>query len=168
MVKMKISVVCHGNIARSQVLHCYLEKDLAELGVDAELFSCGVAAAEAYANGAELLQDVQQELRKRGYNRCVKRNSWDENAARTIEASDLVLVADQSCKDSILERTEVEPSKVHLFYEYACNGGKDFVDTFDAGAGKQDPDRFSRCFTELQLISRQIADRLKSASGELG
>lgn len=100
---MKIGIICHGNIARSQVLHHYLQKYADRASVDLDLFSCGTAPVEAYSDVECLLKDVQDELDKRGLNACVKRDILENNDAQEfIKRSDVVLVADMDRKEEVL------------------------------------------------------------------
>ena len=38
---VRIGLVCHGNIARSQILHHYLQRTIKEENIEARIFSCG-------------------------------------------------------------------------------------------------------------------------------
>jgi protein-tyrosine-phosphatase len=159
---MKISVVCHGNIARSQVLHHYITKYASEAGRAVEVFSCGTAPWDAYPNAEALLAQVQRELEKRGVMGAVVRNVLDDSARRRLENSDAVLAADQDIKDEVLEllKHDQDRKKVSLFYEYIGEGTTDFVDTYDPDANTQDPARFARCFDELERIAEKVVHRL--------
>jgi len=158
---MRISMVCHGNIARSQVLQRFLDQSLRQRGVPAELYSCGTAPREAYPDEDALLADVQRELSSRGLCATVERTCWSKEAAKTIEQSDIILVADEDRRRDILTRTGVNPAKVHLFYGFIGEGAKDFVDTYDSAKGRQDPDRYRACFDELKRIADLAADRIE-------
>ena len=160
---MKVSTVCHGNVARSQILHHYLAEyaDRALLTID--LFSCGTAPIDAYPEIDRLLVNVQRELRRRGLNGCVKRNILDEEALQHLVSSDLILVADMERKKEILSllRDQAPAKKVMLFYEFIGEGQNDFVDTYDAGKKAQDPGRFSRCFDELERIAKLTVEKIQ-------
>jgi len=160
---MKISVVCHGNIARSQVLHHYITKYALEAGLAVEVFSCGTASWDAYPNAEALLAEVQRELEKRGVMGAVVRNVLDDSARGELENSDTVLAADQGIKDEVLKalQREQDRKKVSLFYEYIGEGTIDFVDTYDSKANEQDPARFARCFDELERIAEKVVRAVK-------
>jgi len=121
-----------------------------------DLFSCGTAPLDAYPGIDHLLADVQRELRRRGLNGRVKRNILDEEALQHLVGSDLILVADTDRMNEILARLrdQAQTKKVMLFYEFIGEGQKDFVDTYDASKGVQDPERFANCFDELERIAK--------------
>lgn len=131
---MKISIVCHGNVARSQILHHYLAEYANRASLSIDLFSCGTAPIDAYPDIDLLLAGVQKELRKRGLNGPVKRNILDEEALRHLAGSDLILAADMDRKQEILSRLEdqAQTEKVMLFHEFIGEGQNDFTDTYDA------------------------------------
>ena len=166
MVMPQVMLICHGNIARSQVLEHYLRQRLAQLDVDAALFSCGTAPAEAYAHADALLRDVQEQLDQRGVDAVVERTPWSAQVAETVSQSDVVLVADEARRQDVLTRTGMESSRVFLFYEYIGEGSVDFVDTFDHAKGRQDPARYARCFDELARIADLAAARIAESSPE--
>jgi len=157
---IKISIVCYGNIARSQILDKYLVCRLKKLGVCAEVFSCGTAPRQAYPNDAELLEDVHRKLFLRGLDVKLHRNWYNEKAAENIKASDIILVADKERKKNIIEWTQIDPSEIHLFYEYIGEGVKDFVDTYDYHQERQDPVAFEKCFDELERIANLIGKKI--------
>lgn len=159
---MRVFVVCHGNIGRSQVLSIYLRNRLSELAVQATVCSCGIAPEDAYPDEARLLAEVQQELSRRGIREAVSRTSWSQTAADAIAACDLVLAADRSVKRAIIDRTTICPSKVFLFYEYVGEGDKDCADTYDPEKGKQDEQRFLAIFDELERIANMTAQSIQS------
>ena len=160
---MKISVICHGNIARSQILHHYLDDYAAKASLSIDLFSCGTAPLEAYPDSDDLLADVQSELKRRGLNASVKRNVLDEEAQQHLVDSDVVLVADVNRKQEVLSLLagKIQAQRVMLFYEFIEEGPKDFVDTYDADRGAQDPARFARCFDELERIAKLTVERIQ-------
>ena len=161
---MKISVICHGNIARSQILHHYLGyyADKASLHID--LYSCGTASLDAYPNADRLLADVQSELRKRGLKESVKRNILDKEAQQHLVDSDLLLVADAERKQEVISRlgNQIQTEKVMLFYEFIGEGQNDFIDTYDAKMGAQDPERFASCFDELERIAKLAVEQIQN------
>ena len=156
----RIALVCHGNIARSQILHHYLVEALCRRGLDVDVFSCGTAPKDTYPSAPELLAEVQAELHRRGLKVTVERTPWSEAAADQLSACDWVLAADHNRQADILARTGLVPNRVQLFYAFIGEGEKDFADTYDLALGRQDAERFARCFDELQRIAEQIAQRL--------
>jgi protein-tyrosine-phosphatase len=160
---MKISIVCHGNVARSQVLHHYLAEYAGRSSLDIELFSCGTAPIDAYPNIDLLLDEVRNELRKRGLNGPIKRDILDGEALQHLTGSDLILVADMDRRQEILSRLgdQAKSKKVMLFYEFIGEGQSDFTDTYDTNKGAQDPEQFSRCFDELERIARITIEQIQ-------
>lgn len=164
----QLSTVCHGNIARSQVLHHYLVDHARRVGLAVDVFSCGTASVDTYPNADRLLAEVQSELDRRGLNATVVRCVLDdEDSQRRLVASDWILVADAVRRRDIIDRLgdRIQSGKVVLFYEFIGEGVKDFVDTYDAVKGAQDPERFARCFDELERIARLAVERLRGFSG---
>ena len=160
---MKISIVCHGNIARSQVLHHYLAEYVGRNSLNIELFSCGTAPIDAYPDVDFLLDEVRNELRRRGLNGPLKRDILDEEALQHLTDSDLILVADMDRRQEILSRLgdRAKSKKVMLFYEFIGEGQIDFTDTYDTNKRAQDPERFSRCFDELERIARVTIEKIQ-------
>ena len=163
---MQVYVVCHGNIARSQVMSVYLVRRLAEMKAEVTVASCGIASQDAYSNEAQLLAEVQQALKQRGVHDRLERTWWSKATADGILCSDLVLAADSSIKEAIIDRTDISPSRVCLFYEYIGEEPRDFVDTYDHQRGKQDEKRFSELFDELERIAGLAAARILSSIAE--
>lgn len=160
---MKISIVCHGNIARSQILHHYLAHYAKRAAWPLQLYSCGTAPWDAYQETERLLAEVRTELERRGIETRVERNTLDETDAEPqLADSDVILAADEDRRRELVERLgdQVAPEKIKLFYDYIDEGARDFVDTYDAKQGAQDPERFTKCFDELERIARLIIDRL--------
>ena len=165
---MKIGLACHGNIARSQVLHHYLAQYAAEAGLALEVFSCGTAPREAYPHAADLLDQVQRELDRRRVNGRVLRHVLDQAALKELARADHILVADRAVQADILphfRRTE-DRGKVCLFYEFIGEGGRDFADTYDPATSAQDPTRFSACFDELARIAGRIVERIQNQGSD--
>ena len=158
----KVSVICHGNIARSQILHHYLAHYADEASIRLDLFSCGTAPVDAFPDVERMLSDVRSELKRRGLNVTVERNTLDEEARQRLEGSDLILVADSERKGEVLSRfaNRIDPERIRLFYEFIGEGQRDFVDTYDADSSAQDPVRFARCFDELERIARLAVDQI--------
>lgn len=159
---MKFSLVCHGNIARSQILNHYLAEHALRASLKIELFSCGTAPREAYPEAERLLIEVRNELKRRGLKTHVERTTLDDEAKHHLANSDLILAADENRRRELITRLGdlIAPEKVMLFYEYMGEGSHDFVDTYDAQKGAQDPVRFAKCFDELERIARRIVERI--------
>ncbi len=165
---MKVSIVCHGNVARSQVLHHYLAEYANRVSLRIDLFSCGTAPIDAYPDIERLLADVERELRRRGVNGPVKRNILDKAALQRLVESDLVLVADTERMTEVESRLadQALTGKIMLFYEFIGEGQNDFVDTYDASKGTQDPQRFARCFDELERIAKLTIEQIRGKKHE--
>ena len=162
---MKITVVCHGNIARSQVLHHYLAGYANRASLSLDLFSCGTATQETYPDADRLLAEVRTELERRGVKTQVQRNIIDNEATQQLIDSDVILAADQNRQRElqVLLGNQVAPEKIMLFYEFIGEGSHDFVDTYDAKKGAQDPERFAKCFNELERIARLAVEQIQSS-----
>lgn len=165
---MKISVVCHGNVARSQVLHHYLRAYADEASLSLDLFSCGTAPLDAYPDIERMLAEVQDELSRRGLEATVKRNILDDEARQHLVASDVILIADSDRKQEVIALLgeEIEAEKVLLFYEFIDEGQRDFTDTYDADRGAQDPELFAKCFDELERIAKQAVAKIKGPAAQ--
>ena len=163
---MKITLVCHGNIARSQVLHHYIAKCASEDGISLDVFSCGVAPWKAYPNAEGLLEEVRRELQRRGVEGRVARNVLDAAAVAELATSDVILAADRAVRDEVLKvlTREEDRERVSLFYEYIGEGTVDFVDTYDRDANAQDPARFGGCFDELERIAKKVVQAVKAGA----
>lgn len=161
---MKISTVCHGNVARSQVLHHYLREFGDQASLDLDLFSCGTAPLDAFPGIDRMLAEVQTEMTRRGLRGTVVRNILDDVARQHLVDSDRVLVADRERRQElmVLLDGQLQPEKVLLFYEFIGEGKQDFVDTYDAEKGAQDPERFAGCFDELERIARLTVAQIQS------
>lgn len=167
MSAMKISIVCHGNVARSQVLHLYLRELADEAALPLDLFSCGTAPVDAYPDIDRMLEEVQRELHRRGLNRTVVRHILDAESRQHLVKSDLVLVADGERRQELISRLEgqLQAEKTMLFYEFIGEGRRDFVDTYDAERGGQDPELFAKCFDELERIAKRAMEKIQVLAG---
>ena len=121
---MQVYVVCHGNIARSQVMSVYLRKHLAEMKGKATILSCGIASKDAYPNESQLVAEVEHKLKQRGIHDTLTRTCWSKVTADAILDCDLVLAADSSIKRAIIERTGICPSRVLLGQVPLQSGGR--------------------------------------------
>ncbi|MEZ5277167.1 MAG: hypothetical protein R3F07_12370 [Opitutaceae bacterium] len=159
---MKICLLCHGNIARSQILHHFLADHARKASLSLDLFSCGSAPVDAYPHAGRLLEEVKRELRRRGLNGTVERHVLDAETLQHLVDSDLILAADRERRQDLLSRfgDRIPAGKVMLFYEFIGEGRHDFTDTYDPETGAQDPERFAGCFDELERIAEKVIDRI--------
>ncbi len=163
---LRIGVVCHENIARSQILHHYIEHYARARGLQLDVFSCGTGPEQTYIDVPARLSEVQDHLSARGLDVRVERTWWSDAASGRLQECDVILVAEEARRRDVLERLEgtVDPQAVMLFYEFIGEGPKDFVDTYDPDRGAQDPERFGRCFDELERIARLVVAHLAAHS----
>jgi protein-tyrosine-phosphatase len=157
----RMGIVCHGNIARSQVLHHLLAREVEARGLPVELFSCGTAEAEAYDNVPALLEEVSGLLRTNGVKPAVERCHWTEDARKHLLGSDWILAADEDRQQDLIDRLPSRSNDIALYYDFIGEAPKGFIDTFDHQKGRQDPERFAACFQELQRIAGKAALRLE-------
>ncbi|MSP12605.1 MAG: hypothetical protein EXR62_06570 [Chloroflexi bacterium] len=161
MCALHVAIVCHGNIARSQVFHRYLESLARAQGLDVTFFSCGTAPHEAYPQADLLLRQVQETLHARGIAGKIERTPWSDAAAAMVRQADVILVADRERRAELLDRLGEEVrDRMYLFYEFIAEGSQDYVDTYDPTKGAQDPARFDQLFTEMERMARQALPRL--------
>ena len=170
MTFVKIAVICHGNIARSQILKTYLTSLLQKSGLaDVSVLSAGTAPSDAYPHAARLLQEVETNLTNRGFPAHLRRTVWSKAVEDDVATSDLILVADEDRKNEVRERMQCrvkdagrigDAGRVFTFYEYIGEGSKSFSDTYDPETNRQDPDRFSSAFDELYRIAVAVAQKL--------
>jgi protein-tyrosine-phosphatase len=160
-IPYRMGIVCHGNIARSQVLHHYLDREVRARNLPVTLTSCGTAERDAYDSVEELLADVGDALRKRGVEPRVERTWWSEEARKQLLGADWILAADEDRKQDLLDRLDDRQGEVSLFYAFIGEGEVDFVDTYDHDQGFQNEDRFEACFSELERIAVKVAERLE-------
>ena len=167
---LKIGAVCHENIARSQILHHYIERYAGERGLPVEVFSCGTAGKHTYLDVCARLHEVEAELAQRGLHVEVQRTWWSEEACERLRECDIILAADRARRQDVVERLgcTVARGRVWLFYEFIGEGEKDFVDTYDPVRGAQDPERFAACFDELDRIARLVVARVGTVLAKQG
>ena len=149
------SIVCYGNILRSQVLEQYL-RAYCENGL--VFFSAGISGKDEFSDKEALFSEIRQEMAKRNVTCNLERNFWSDEIAEKIISSDLVLCAGSGIKEEVLKRTgpELKPSKVFTFYGFIGEGEQDFEDTYDYEKGRQDPVRFRKAFDELDRIAKKM------------
>jgi len=160
--------VCHENIARSQVLHHYLEHYARAHDLGLDVFSCGTGLEDTYIDVPARLSEVQTRLDERGLDATVERTWWSDASAERLQQCDVVLVAEEARRQDVLSRLgdHVDHKAVMLFYEFIGEGPTDFVDTYDPDRGAQDPGRFDRCFDELERIAELTVQKIASARGD--
>ncbi len=156
------TIVCYGNILRSQVLEQYLRYYAKLYGIELLPNSAGIAGKEEFPDKTKLFQEISNELDRRGIPHNLHRNPWDSDVERTISESCIVICADQIVKATVLERmkSKIDKNKVFTFYEAINEGEKDFEDTYDYDNKRQDPIKFKNAFEELERISRKMIDLL--------
>jgi len=160
----QISVVCYGNIARSQILGIYLNEFLKIAGFnDIEVYSAGTAPYETYPETPRLIKEVEDKLREIGINAKPERTPWSDEVRKKLELSDIILVADEERKKEVIERLDdnIPKYSIYTFYEFIDEGEKDFEDTYDYEKRCQDPLKFERSFNELGRIARKIVVKLQ-------
>ncbi len=163
---VKIVILCHGNIMRSQVLGLYLRHHASRMEEDIEIFSAGVADWDAYSKTEILLDEVYRELKSREIDIKPERNVWSREVEEKINNADVVLAADISVKQDVISKMRNADGivKIHTFYGFILEGNKDFEDTYDHIHKQQDPIRFKKAFSELDRIARKVIKRLEDGS----
>ena len=151
-------IICYGNILRSQVLEKYLRHYSKKNNIKLKVYSAGVSKWSEFKSARKLLNEVNNELKKRNVQYPLRRRTWNKHVERKIKNADIVLVADNGIKSTVLERTQnqINKEKVFTFYEMISEGEKDFEDTYDYEKKQQDPKRFKEAFDELERISQKI------------
>lgn len=78
----------------------------------------------------------------------------------------MILAADVDRKKELLScfGDQVPANKIMLFYEFIGEGQNDFVDTYDANKGKQDPERFADFFNELERIAKLTIEQIQGTT----
>jgi protein-tyrosine-phosphatase len=152
------SLVCYGNILRSQVLEQYLIHHAVQRQIELKTFSAGIAGKEEFPDEDCLYEEISFELEKRGIPHLLHRNPWDSKVEEHISSSDLVICADKHVKETVLFRmnNRINSNKVKTFYEAVFEGEKEFEDTYDYENKRQDPVRFKKAFDELERIAIKL------------
>ncbi len=160
---LKIVILCHGNIMRSQVLGLYLRHYASLLERRIEVFSAGVADWDAYSGTDILLDEVYGELKSRKIDLKPIRNAWSREVEEKTRTADVVLVADMSVKQEVAGKMGNADciAKIHTFYSFILEGDKSFEDTYDHKKKQQDPIKFKKAFSELDRIARKVIKRLE-------
>jgi protein-tyrosine-phosphatase len=154
------TIVCYGNILRSQVLEQYLRHHSSALGIALTIHSAGVAGPEEFPDRDKLFSDISKELSIRSIGHKLQRNPWDADVRKTLSDSTAIFCADKNVKATVLDRMDgkIDSKKVYTFYEAINEGEKDFEDTYDYENHRQDPIRFEKAFNELERISLKILE----------
>ena len=145
---MRIMTVCLGNICRSPAAEAVLLHKLAEAGLDGEVTvtSAGTADYHVGEQPHRLTREVGGEL---GYR-------FDTLGAQftlaDLEATDLVLVMDESNYEDVVALTEDETlrEKVHLMGEFAS--------TVDTAGVLEVPDPWSLPRDAFEQMYEQLED----------
>lgn len=154
---MKIGLVCKGNIFRSQVFEHFLRSKIKDKNL--EIFSCGVLPKVAFPEEKILLNEVKEELVKRGINVYPIRTPWSNETREMLKKADLILTATLEIKNFIIKNTKNK--NIKTFYEFIGEEEKDFEDPFNYQIRKQDPKKFKRGFIEIERLAELTANKLK-------
>lgn len=159
---VRVVAVCHGNIARSQILATFLQQELQRVGGCSRccVSSCAtISELGVFGDEAQLLADVERELTSHhGSEVPLQRRIWSEAIADELQAAHLILVADHARRAELIERLGKQcERKIFTFYEFVGEGAKDFTDTFDPETKTQDSSRFANAFIELRRIAKTAA-----------
>ena len=155
-----IEVVCHGNIARSQVFaHC-LDSHARASRIPLAIGSCGVADEAEYRHWPELVAETERRLAAAtppGVSAPqIKRDWWGPPVVARLLESTIILAADASIRSELVAKLGPAAPPVLLFYEFSGGGSRDFIDTFDRTTGAQDPERYNNCFAMLENMAAQV------------
>ena len=128
-----VAVVCHGNIARSQVFAHFLDARARACQVPLAVSSCGVAEEAAYAGWEALLAETERRLvaatpPSRPAPQLT-RNYWTPQVAEQLRGAKVILAADASIKADLNAKLGAAAPPILLFYELSKGVTKDFVDT---------------------------------------
>jgi protein-tyrosine-phosphatase len=158
-----LAVVCHGNIARSQVFSHCLDARARACQIPLHVSSCGVAEEGEYPHWPELIAETERRLAAATPPGLppprVTRDWWSEAVAARLLDATLILAADAAIRSELVAKLGPTAPPVLLYHEFSGDGPLDFVDTYDPATGGQDPERYSRCFVTLEDMAAQaIAD----------
>ena len=170
-VGASIGVVCHGNIARSQVFAHFLDAGARASLLPLDVFSCGTAAEQEYPNSPALVAETERRLAlvtPPGVTPPqLTRDYWSPAVEARLRSSTLIVTADASLQVVLRDRLGSAAPEVKLFYELCQEGAVDFVDTYDAATGGQDPDRYNSCFAELERMAGKAVGLLLKREEQL-
>ena len=156
-------LICYGNILRSQVLEQYLRHYAKLWDVQITFYSAGIAKWDEFPNTGDLLVEVHHELQKREIVHSLQRNAWSNEVENRIISADIVLCADSSVKNKVLERMNdrISTEKVFTFYNKISEGEINFEDTYDYEKKRQYPVRFHNAFDEIDRIAQKSLANFK-------
>jgi len=162
------TIVCYGNILRSQVLEQYIRHHARLRGLSIRVDSAGIADPDEFPDRDRLFGEISRELNKRSIGHSLHRNPWSDEVEMTIMESTHVFCADLHVKETVLKRMrdDFDKSKVMSFYEAINEGEQDFEDTYDYELKRQDPVRFRNAFDELERIAIAMVDSLAKVNIE--
>jgi protein-tyrosine-phosphatase len=164
-----VEVVCHGNIARSQVFAHFLDANARASLLPLQVRSCGVASEDDYIEWPELVAETERRLRlvtPPGVAAPeLTRDWWSTDVEQRLRQCTLVLAADTQVHQEVLGRLGPFSPPVCLFYQICGEGEKDFVDTYDheSREGGQNPERYDQCFVELERMAIKSVSRVEAA-----
>ena len=163
------TIVCYGNILRSQVLEQYIRHHARLRGLSIKINSAGIASPDEVPDRERRFDEISKELKKRSIGHVLHRNPWSDVVERTIMEATTVFCADLHVKETVLERMgdSFDKSKVMSFYEAINEGEQDFEDTYDYELKRQDPVRFRNAFDELERIAIAMVDSLAKVNNEI-
>eukprot|EP01050_Picozoa_sp_SAG11_P018340 SAG11_NODE_2755_length_3007_cov_4.405777_1_plen_283_part_00 len=166
----KVEVVCHGNIARSQVFAHFLERWAHARQVPLVVGSCGVAEEDAYGGWRALIDETERRLGAATPPGLplpqLTRDYWTPAVASRLRDATLILAADSSIEQELLRLLEktsrLDPPPIRLFREFCGDGRVDFIDTYDRNKGAQDAARYDNCFVELEFMAEVAIRRIEA------
>lgn len=154
--RIRVLMVCTGNICRSPTAHAVLRRMLADAGLDrlAEADSAGLVD---YHAGAPPDHRAQQHARRRGYDLSDIRARQIQ--ARDFERCDLVLVMEQDHCDHLIDRfPQPYHEKVRLLMDFAP-GRTPGIDVPDPYYGA--PAGFERVLDMVEQACAGLRDDLR-------
>lgn len=156
------TVICYGNILRSQVLEQYLRHYIKIHGIDLNINSAGVAHPNEFPDTEVLLSEIAEELDSRSIEHDLERTPWGLEVEKHIIGTDKIICADNNVKSTVIDRMngKIDHAKISTFYESINEGETDFEDTYDYENKRQDPIRFAKAFDELERIAKKMLSTL--------
>ena len=100
-----VAVVCHGNIARSQVFAHFIDARAKACQLPLSVSSCGVADEDAYTGWRELVDETQRRLSAATPPGLpppqLTRNYWTEAVASQLMGATLIVAADAGIQTEV-------------------------------------------------------------------